>query len=74
MLINGEVVWLWHAVVQYGNVLDILVQKRRNKQAAKKFFRKLLKRLRYVPTVLVTDKLRSYGATKPNVLPRLNAR
>jgi putative transposase len=43
-------------------VLDILVQRQRNKQAAKKFFRKLLKGLRYVPIVIITDKLRSYSA------------
>jgi len=42
-----------------GNVLDILVQRRRDKKAAKKFFRKLLKGLVYVPRVIVTDKLKS---------------
>lgn len=45
-------------------MLDILVQYRRDKQAAKKPFRRLLKRLQYVPRVLITDKLVSYGATK----------
>ena len=40
--INGETYYLWRAVDQYGNVLDILVQSRRDKKAAKKFFRKLL--------------------------------
>jgi transposase-like protein len=49
--------------------LDILVQSRRDKKAAKKFFRKLLKGLRYVPRVLITDKLRSYSAAKAEVLP-----
>jgi transposase-like protein len=44
------------AVDQHGNVLDVLVQSRRNAKAAKRFFRKLLKGLRYVPRVLVTDK------------------
>jgi len=48
------------AVDQHGNVLDILVQSRRNAVAAKKFFRRLLKGLRYVPRVIVTDKLASY--------------
>jgi putative transposase len=47
-------------VDQDGNVLDILVQSRRNAVAAKKFFRKLLKGLQYVPRVIVTDGLRSY--------------
>jgi putative transposase len=48
------------AVDQHGNVLDILVQPRRNALAAKKFFRKLLKGLQYVPRVIVTDGLSSY--------------
>jgi putative transposase len=50
-------------------VLDILVQSRRNKKAAKRFFRKLLKGLQYVPRVIVTDQLRSYRAAKAEVLP-----
>ena len=58
--INGTLCYLWRAVDQHGNVLDVLVQSRRNAVAAKKFFRKLLKGLRYVPRVLVTDKLGSY--------------
>ena len=58
--INGRLRYLWRAVDQHGNVLDILVQSRRNAVAAKRFFRKLLKGLRYVPRVLVTDKLGSY--------------
>jgi putative transposase len=67
--INGSVHYLWRAVDQDGEVLDILVQGRRDKRAAKKFFRKLLKGLRYVPRVLVTDKLKSYSAAKAEVLP-----
>ena len=59
--INGITGYLWRAVDQHGNVLDVLVQSRRNATAAKRFFRKLLKGLRYVPRVLVTDKLASYG-------------
>jgi putative transposase len=61
--------YLWRAVDQDGNVLDILVQRRPNKAAAKKFFRKLLKGFTYVPRVIVTDKLKSYGAAKREVLP-----
>src|SRR5258705_13530639 len=61
--------YLWRAVDQDGDVLDILVQTSRNKKAAKKFFRKLLKGLRYVPRVIVTDKLRSYFAAKAEVMP-----
>src|SRR5216683_3933908 len=67
--INGRVHYLWRAVDQDGDVLDILVQSRRDKKAAKKFFRKLLKGLRYVPRVIITDKLRSYSAAKAEMLP-----
>jgi putative transposase len=49
-----------HAVDQDDNVLDILVQSCRNTQAAKKFFRTLLKGLQHVPRVLITEKLKSY--------------
>ena len=59
--INGITGYLWRAVHQHGNVLDVSVQSRRNAKAAKRFFRKLLKGLQYVPRVLVTDKLASYG-------------
>jgi putative transposase len=55
-------------------VLSILVQSRRNKAAAKKFFRKLLKRCQYVGRVLITDKLRSYAAAKKDVLPSVEHR
>jgi putative transposase len=58
--INGRLRYLWRAVDQHGNVLDGLVQSRRNAVAAKRFFRQLRKGLRYVPRVLVTDKLGSY--------------
>jgi len=51
--------------------LDILVQSKRDKKAAKKFFRKLLKGLRYVPRVIITDKLKSYNAVKAEVLPSI---
>ncbi len=57
--INGRLRHLWRAVDQNGTVLDILIQSRRNAKAATKFFRKLLKGLRYVPRVIVTDKLPS---------------
>ncbi|WP_169055103.1 IS6 family transposase [Azospirillum sp. TSA2s] len=62
--IRGKQHYLWRAVDQNGVVLDILVQSRRNTKAAKRFFRKLLKGLRYAPRVVVTDKLRSYAAAK----------
>ncbi len=69
LTIKGERHYLWRAVDQDGSVLDILVQRRRDKRAAKKFFRKLLKGLTYVPRVIVTDKLKSYGAAKREILP-----
>jgi putative transposase len=72
--INGERSSLWRAVDQEGNVLDILVQSRRNKKAAKKFFKKLLKGLQYVPRVVITDKLKSYGAAKREILPGVEHR
>ena len=72
--INGAQHYLWRAVDQDGTVLDILVQRRRNKAAAKKFFRKLLKGLQYVPRVLITDRLASYGAAQREVLPRVEHR
>jgi len=67
--INGKLHYLWRAVDQDGDVLDILVQSRRNKKAAKRFFRKLLKGLRYVPRVIVTDQLKSYQAAKAEIMP-----
>jgi putative transposase len=72
--INGKTHYLWRAVDQDGNVLDILVQSRRNKTAAKRFFRKLLKGLQYVPRVIITDKLKSYGAAKRDILPGVEHR
>ena len=51
--------YLWRAVDCEGEVLDVLVQSRRNKRAA---MRKLLKAQRFAPTAVVTDKLPSYGA------------
>ena len=60
--IGGKLQYLWRAVDQDGEVLDILVQPRQNKNAAKRFFRKLLKDLRYIPRVLITHKLGSYAA------------
>jgi putative transposase len=72
--INGKRHYLWRAVDQEGNVLDILVQRRRDTEAAKKFFRKLLKGLSDVPRVIITDKLASYGAAKRAVLPSVEHR
>jgi putative transposase len=74
LTINGKRYYLWRAVDQDDNVLDILVQCRRNRKAAKKFFRKLLKGLHYVPRVVITDKLKSYGAAKREILPGVEHR
>ena len=71
---NGKHHYLWRAVDQDGYTLDILVQSRRNTKAAKRFFRKLLKGLHYVPRVLVTDKLKSYAAAKRTVMPGVEHR
>ena len=72
--INGRTHYLWRAVDQDGTVLDILVQPRRDQAAAKKFFRRLLKGLAYVPRVIISDKLASYGAAKRDVLPSVEHR
>jgi putative transposase len=53
--INGERQYLWRVVDQDGDVLDIFVQKHRDKHAAKRFYRKLFKGMRYLPRVIVTD-------------------
>ena len=60
--IDGRMVYLWRAVDAEGEVLDVLVQSKRNKQAALKLMRRLLKKYAMVPERLVTDDLRSYGA------------
>ena len=65
--IAGRQFWLWRAVDDEGEVLDLLVQRRRDKAAAVKLMRKLLKKQGFAPDVLVTDKLRSYGAAKSEI-------
>jgi putative transposase len=60
--IGGQRMYMWRAVDSEGEVLDILIQRRRDKAAALKLLRKLLKKQGFIPTVIVTDKLRSYGA------------
>jgi putative transposase len=67
--INGAQKYLWRAVDQDGNVLDILVQNRRDKTAARRFLRRLMKKTRTVPRMIVTDKLRSYSAAHREVMP-----
>jgi transposase-like protein len=72
--IRGELHYLRRAVDQDGHVLDILVQSRRDAEAAKRFFRKLPRGLQYVLRVIVTDKLRSYGAANRAILPGVEHR
>jgi len=72
--INKERYYPWRAVDQDGTVLDILMQRRRHKKAAKKFFCKLLKGCQYVPRVLITDQLKSYGAAQRESLPSVEHR
>jgi len=72
--IAGEKHWLWRAVDQEGFVLDALVQSRRDKKAARRLFRKLLKKQGRAPRVLITDKLRSYAAAKREIMPGVEHR
>src|SRR5215208_6099424 len=74
LMIRGQKHWLWRAVDQTGVVLDILVQSRRDKKAAKRLLRKLLKRQMRPPRVLITDKLASYSAAKGEVMPSVEHR
>ena len=60
--IAGKRLWLWRAVDDEGEVLDLLVQSRRNAAAAARLMRKLLRKQGFAPQTIVTDKLRSYGA------------
>ena len=73
-MIAGKKHWLWRAIDQDGVVLDILVQSRRDKKAAKRLLRKLLKRQTRGPRVMITDKLASYTAAKADVMPSVEHR
>ncbi len=78
--ISGVKHWLWRAIDQTASrlrrtgVLDILVQSRRDTQAAKRLLRKLLKKQCRPPRVMITDKLASYGAAKREVMPSVEHR
>ena len=67
--INGERQYLWRAVDQDGDLIDVLVQPRRDGRAARRSFRKLLKSRRQEPSRLVTDKLGSYRAAHRDIMP-----
>ena len=72
VLISGRQFWLWRAVDDEGEILDLLVQRRREGRAAARLMRKLLKKRGFAPALLVTDKLRSYGAARTRL--RLSVR
>ena len=67
--IAGEQHWLWRAVDQNGFVLDVLIQRRRDTHAAQRLMQKLLKSAVTPPRVMITDKLRSYGAARVKSRP-----
>jgi len=67
--INGKQHYLWRAVDQDGEVVDIFLQKRRDGSAAKRFFKRLMKKNQGEPRKIVTDKLRSYGVAHRELIP-----
>src|SRR6201987_3232927 len=72
--IAGGPYWLWRAVAQNGFVLDVLVQRRRDSRAAQQLMRRLLKSAVTPPRVMITDKLRSYGAARAKLGLRVDHR
>ena len=72
--IAGRKHWLWRAVDQDGYVLDEIVQIRRNAKAARRLLVRLLKKQGLAPKRIITDKLRSYGAAKRDVMPGVEHR
>src|ERR671913_967537 len=74
LMIRGTKHWLWRAVDQDGFVLDVLVQSRRDKRAAKRLLRKLLRRQGRPPRAMTTDKLASYPAAKKELIPGVEHR
>ena len=71
MKIQGKQHYLWRAVDQDGEVVDVFLQKRRDGKAAKCFFKRLLKKHRGEPRKIVTDKLRSYGVAHRELIPEV---
>ena len=72
--IGGQKHWLWRAVDQHGYVLDEIVQSRRDTKAARRLLIRLLKKQGLTPKRIITDKLRSYGAAKREVMPSVEHR
>ena len=69
MKIQGALHYLWRAVDQDGEVVDVFLQKRRDGKAAKRFFKRLLRKHKGEPRKIVTDKLRSYGVAHRELIP-----
>src|SRR5437870_10904420 len=69
--IGGKKMYLWRAVDAEGEVLDCLVQSRRNKRAALRLMRKLIRKHRMIPSKIVTDSLPSYGAARAELPVKL---
>ncbi|MFT4862863.1 MAG: putative transposase [Pseudohongiellaceae bacterium] len=67
--IQGKQHYLWRAVDQDGKVVDVFLQKRRDGKAAKRFFKRLLRKHKGEPRKIVTDKLRSYGLAHRELIP-----
>ena len=72
--IRGKTHYLYRAIDQHGQVLEIMVHPRRNRQVAIGFFCKLLVGCQYVPRVLITDKLRTYPIAQQSILPNVEHR
>ena len=69
--IQGKQQYLWRAIDQDGEVVDVFLQVRRDGEAAKRFFRRLIKRHQDEPRKIVTDKLRSYGVARRELAPKV---
>ena len=69
MKIDGKQHYLWRAVNQDGEIVDVCLQRRRDGNAAKRFFKRLLKTHRDKPRKIVTDQLRSYGVAHRELIP-----
>jgi putative transposase len=67
--IDGKQYYLWRAVDQDGEIVDVFLQRRRDGKAAKCFFKRLLKTHQMEPRKIVTDKLRSYGVAHRDLIP-----
>ena len=72
--IGGRIRYLYRAIDQEGQILDIFMHHQRNKRVAMRFFRKILGTTQYLPRVLVTDKLRIYPAAHRKVMPSVEHR